>query len=65
MIINKSILTVIETQQILCLNTYKVYQLIHSGALFAYKDEGCNMWKIPEQSINDYLDNRKRIYSHK
>lgn len=63
--LNKNILNVIEVQGILGLNSIKVYQLIHKGMLLAYKDEGSNIWKIPEQSIYDYLDERKRIYSHK
>ena len=63
MIINKTVFNIQDTQQILNLSAYSVYRLIHEKRLFAYKDDGGKAWKIPEQSIVDYLNSRKRIYS--
>ena len=49
MIINKTTLTIQDAQYIL-------------GKLYAYKDAGGKMWKIPEQAILDYLNSLKVIY---
>ena len=63
MIINKTVFNIQDTQQILNRSAYSVYRLIHEKRLFAYKDDGGKAWKIPEQSIVDYLNSRKSIYS--
>lgn len=63
MIINKTVFNIQDTQQILNLSAYSVYRLIHEKRLFAYKDDGGKAWKIPEQSIVNYLNSRKSIYS--
>ena len=63
MIINKTVFNIQDTQQILNLSAYSVYRLIHEKRLFAHKDDGGKAWKIPEQSIVDYLNSRKSIYS--
>ena len=63
MIINKTVLNIPDTQQIFNLSAYSVSRLIHEKKLYAYKDDGGKAWKIPEQSIIDYLNSRKSIYS--
>ena len=63
MIINKTVFNIQDTQQILNLSAYSVYRLKKEKRLFAYKDDGGKAWKIPEQSIVDYLNSRKSIYS--
>ncbi len=63
MVINKTVLNLQDTQQVLNLSAYGVYKLIHEKKLYAYKDDGGKAWKIPEQSITDYLSSRKSIYS--
>ncbi len=63
MVINKIVLNLQDVQQVLNLSAYGVYKLIHEKKLYAYKDDGGRAWKIPEQSIIDYLSSRKSIYS--
>lgn len=65
MIINKTTLTIQDVQYILGSSAYSVYKLIHEGKLYAYKDAGGKMWKIPEQAILDYLNSLKVIYPQK
>ena len=55
MLINKTILYVSEATSVLGCSTYRIYFLIHTGILPAYKDEGGKTWHIPEQSIKDYV----------
>lgn len=63
MVINKIVLNLQDVQQVLNLSAYSVYKLIHEKKIYAYKDDGGKSWKIPEQSIVDYLSSRKSIYS--
>lgn len=63
MIINKTVLNLQDVQQLLNLSACSVYRLIHEKKLYAYKDDGGKSWKIPEQSITNYLSSRKSIYS--
>lgn len=63
MVINKIVLNLQDVQQVLNLSAYSVYKLIHEKKIYAYKDDGGKSWKIPEQSIIDYLSSRKSIYS--
>lgn len=65
MIINKTTLTIQDAQYILGSSAYSIYKLIHERKLYAYKDDGGKMWKIPEQAILDYLNSLKVIYPQK
>ena len=65
MVINKTTLTIQDVQYILGSSAYSIYKLIHEEKLYAYKDDGGKMWKIPEQAILDYLNSLKVIYSQR
>lgn len=54
-LINKSVLFVSEAACLLGCSSYQVYRMIHEGMLPAYKDEGARAWKIPESSIQAYI----------
>ena len=56
MFINKSVFHVSDAASLLCCSSQVIYELIHNGKLFAYKDG--KAWKIPEKSINDYINAR-------
>lgn len=58
MILNKSVLYAGEASVVLNMPVQKVYKLIKSGVLLAYKDDCSKAWKIPEQSILDYHEQR-------
>lgn len=54
--IPKSILYVSEVASVLGYSSHFVYNLIHTGQLKAYKNVGCKSWRIPVDSIQDYLN---------
>ena len=58
MLISKTVLFVSETACVLGCSSYQIYRLIHEGKLPAYKDEGARAWKIPETSIQAYIQTR-------
>ena len=51
MLINKTVLHVAEVACLLGCSSYKIYHLIYSGQLGAYKMPGHRVWNIPEESI--------------
>lgn len=55
MLINKSVVFVSEAACVLGCSSYQVYRMIHEGRLAAYKDDGARAWKIPEESIQSYI----------
>lgn len=65
MVINKTTLTIQDAQYILGSSAYSIYKLIHEGKLYAYKDTGGKIWKIPEQAILYYLNSLKVNYPPK
>ena len=58
MLINKTVLFASEAASVLSCSTYHIYNMIHTGTLPAYKDEGCRTWHIPEQGIKNYIEAR-------
>lgn len=58
MLINKAVLYVSEAAALLGCSSQYIYHLIHTGNLAAYKDEGTRAWKIPEESIKQYITDR-------
>lgn len=56
MLIEKPILTVEETSYFLGISCQMVYQLIRSGKLEAYKDEGYRRWRIIADSVLRYQE---------
>lgn len=58
MLINKAVFYVSETACLLNCSAHYVYKLIHTGQIPAYKDDGCKAWKIPESSIQNYINSR-------
>ncbi len=54
----KPVLLVAETACLLGCSSGQIYKLIHQGKLKAYKDEGARAWKIPEASIQEYINSR-------
>lgn len=59
--INKRVLYVSEAASLLCCSAYQIYKLIHENKQSAYKDEGSNAWKIPEESIHAYVEKRMKF----
>ena len=58
MLVEKILLSVAETASLMGCSSWKVYQLIHSDSLQAFKDEGGRVWHIPTASILDYVETR-------
>ena len=58
MVINKMVFYASEAAAMLGYSTHTVYQLIHTGQLQAFRDEGRKTWRIPESSIMAYLNTR-------
>lgn len=54
--IEKRVLHVSGAASLLCVSSQKIYQMIASGELFAYK--AGKAWKIPEESIENYLKSK-------
>lgn len=63
--INKFVLSVQEAQYVLGASSRTIYRLIHQNILYAYKDHGGRIWKIPEQSIINYFNIMDQIYHKK
>lgn len=63
MLIEKYILSVAETAALMGYSSGKIYRLIHTEALVAYKDDGGRIWHIPVTSITSYVSSR--IHNHK
>lgn len=61
--IPKAVLFVSEAASLLGYSSHFVYELIHSGKLYAYKNPGCKTWKIPVEAIMDYLNSQKNSKS--
>lgn len=60
--ITKTVFFVSEAACLLGCSAHQVYYMIHTGKLLAYKDEGARAWKIPEQSIQQYIQRRLKAY---
>ena len=56
MLINKTVFFASEAASLLGYSTHTIYQLIHQGKLRAFQVEGHKAWRIPESSIQAYLD---------
>lgn len=59
--ITKEVIFASEAATLLCMSTQRIYKLIHTGILPAYKDEDSRTWKIPVSSLENYIKNRKAI----
>ena len=57
-LVSKSVLFTSEAATLLSLSVQRVYGLIHSCKLPAYKEKDCRAWKIPAESVTNYI---KRI----
>ena len=55
MLVEKLVLYVSDVASLLGVSCYVVYQLIHSGQLFAYKIPGSRSWHIPAESLQEYI----------
>ena len=58
MMINKVVFFASEAAALLGYSTHTVYHLIHSGQLPAFREDGHKTWRIPESSIQAFLDSR-------
>ncbi|MDY4416691.1 helix-turn-helix domain-containing protein [Selenomonas sp.] len=54
-LVSKSVLFTSEAATLLSLSVQRVYGLIHSGKLPAYKEKDCRAWKIPAESVTNYI----------
>lgn len=55
MSIEKLVLSVSEAAFVLGCSEHKIYRLIHSNVLGAYKDVGGRPWHIPDYCVKDYI----------
>ena len=53
--ITKKVLSASETAAILGCSVQKIYHLIHTKQLVAYKDEGGHPWRVPEYCVENYI----------
>lgn len=53
--VNKSVIFASEAATLLGMSVQRVYGLIHSGKLPAYKEKDSHAWKIPAESIENYI----------
>ncbi len=53
--VNKSVIFASEAATLLGMSVQRVYGLIHSGELPAYKEKDSHAWKIPAESIANYI----------
>ena len=65
MLINKTVFYVAEAASLLSLSSQKIYSLIYSGELGAYKISGQRRWNIPEEAIQDFKTTCMREYARK
>lgn len=65
MLINKAVFYASEVAALLGYSTHTVYQLIHTGQIQAFRDEGRKAWRIPESSIHAYLSARMDNQKHR
>ena len=63
MLINKTVLFVAEAACVLNYSSHKIYSMIHSGELSAYKIPGHKRWYIPEESIKAHVTAMMRRYA--
>ena len=61
MLVEKMLLSVAETASLMGYSSWKVYRLIHSKSLGAFKDESGRVWHVPATSIMDYVDARMHM----
>ena len=54
-LVSKSVLFTSEAATLLSLSVQRAYGLIHSGKLPAYKEKDCRAWKIPAESVTNYI----------
>lgn len=59
MLIEKLVLYVSDVASLLGVSCHVVYQLIHSGKLFAYKIPGSKSWHIPADTLIEYINSHK------
>lgn len=57
MIVNvpKSVLYAAEAAVLLNISVQKVYQLLHAGKIKGYKYDTSNAWRIPAESVINYV----------
>ena len=63
LILTKSAFYAAESAVLLNLSVQQVYRLVHGKKLRAYKDYGGRSWKIPADSIVEYMRNRQEMGS--
>ena len=62
MVIEKNVFNVSETATLLGCGSQKIYQLIHNKVLRAYKNYHGRDWRVPEESIKNYMAARLNVY---
>ena len=58
--VNKSVIFASEAASMLCMSVQRVYGLIHSGELPAYKEKDSRAWKIPAESVANYIQKQMK-----
>ena len=58
--VNKSVIFASEAATLLCMSVQRVYDLIHTGKLPAYKEKDSRAWKIPAESIANYIQQQMK-----
>ena len=61
LILTKSAFYAAEAAVLLNLSVQQVYRLVHGKKLRAYKDYGGRSWKIPADSIVEYMRNWQEV----
>ena len=60
MLVYKQVFYAAEVANILGCSVHRVYNLIHTGQLKAYKMTDSNSWHVTADSIQDYIDSRQQ-----
>lgn len=58
--VNKSVIFASEAAALLGMSVQRVYGLIHSGELPAYKELDSRAWKIPAESVANYIQKQMK-----
>ena len=60
-LVSKSVLFASEAATLLSMSVQHVYHLIHTGKLPAYKEKDSRAWKIPAESVTNYIEMQLKV----
>ncbi|MBO4780038.1 MAG: helix-turn-helix domain-containing protein [Selenomonadaceae bacterium] len=62
--LSKTLLHVSDVASLLNCSSQKIYNLIKTNQLTAYKDAGGKAWKVPVSAVEAYVNSRVTQLSH-